>query len=102
MTIQYFHGTDKFYDKLLPKGVYVSKSKSNVVYFAQRRGQQDRFIYTVLMDPAKDDLEQRVDPAGTVDHVLAKDIPFVKREPLTDQLIAECKAARAAEVDDLL
>jgi hypothetical protein len=100
MKKKYFHGSSIDIQGSLQKGTCVSSSKSNALIFARRRQRGNCYIYTLLLDPAVD-LKQHVDAVETVDYVLARDTPFSERIVVTDQVIAKCKAVRAADIADL-
>ena len=101
MSTQYFHGSPNEIEGFLPQGTYVTRAKHYALFYAVRSGKPDCYIYSMTLDPAQD-IEQRVDLAGTVDYVLIRDTPFRERIPVTDEVRAECKAAEKAEVAAVL
>ncbi|HEY3855659.1 MAG TPA: hypothetical protein VGO67_14820 [Verrucomicrobiae bacterium] len=99
MKTQHFHGSSHSIDDLIAKGSCVSSDKGNALRFARfAHGHTDGdcYIYVLMLDPTID-LEQSRDAVGTVDKVLVRDTPFSERILVTDDVIAECRAASQAD-----
>jgi hypothetical protein len=88
----YFHGSPDKIDGTLWKNANVSSEKCNALRFAllRRVGDAECYIYRVLLSP--DDVKQIVDAAGVVDHALTREMPYVERILVTNELIDECRA----------
>ena len=93
---EWFHGSDRLIGVAISVGQCVSSEKCNALKFALRRrvGDADCYIYKLLLVP--DDVKQIKDAAGVIDHVLTRDMPYVERILVTEELIAECKSRPAA------
>jgi hypothetical protein len=87
----YFHGSPDKIDGPLWKHANVSSEKCNALRFALRRGvgKADCYIYRLLLSP--DDVKQVVDGVGVVDHVLTRQMPYVERILVTNELIENCR-----------
>jgi hypothetical protein len=99
MKTAYFHGSACFIESCLSKGTCVSSDKKNALWFARfahGHTEGDCYIYVLLLDPAID-LEQSMDRAGTIDWLLIRDTPFSERILVTDNVIAESRAASQAD-----
>jgi hypothetical protein len=104
MKTHYFHGTLEYYEHFVPKGKYVSNSERIALYYACRKkkrpDQEKCYVYDLLVDPAED-LEEAKDACGTMDRKLVRDTPFVKRIPVTDEVITNVKKMSKKIADDL-